>query len=225
MKRRRIGLLLAAAVCLLACRPASVALPASGAPVKRVLWIDLDEKTLRVYEKDRVTARYAIASGAPDTPSPVGVFRVNTRFSTEMSGFGTRFLGLSVPWGSYGIHGTNKPSSIGKNASHGCIRLSVRDAEALYRMVPYGTAVVVQGGPYGPLNWGLRTLREGDRGADVRELQLRLIQRRLLLGSADGVFGASTRRAVIAARKAFSLPPGDQADPLLQTKLGMILFE
>ena len=114
MKRRRIGLLLAAAVCLLACRPASIALPASGAPVKRVLWIDLDEKTLRVYEKDRVTARYAIASGAPDTPSPVGVFRVNTRFSTEMSGFGTRVLGLSVPWGSYGIHGTNKPSSIGK---------------------------------------------------------------------------------------------------------------
>lgn len=225
MKRIGIGLLLAAAVWLLLGRPASVALPASGAPVKRVLWIDLDEKALRVYEGGRATARYTIASGAPDTPSPIGVFSVNSRFSTELSGFGTRFLGLSVPWGSYGVHGTNKPASIGQNASHGCIRLTVRDAEALYAVIPYGTKVVVQGGPYGPLNWGLRTLKEGDRGADVRELQLRLIRGGFLRGGADGVFGSATRLAVIAARKAFSLSPGDQADPMLQTKLGMILFE
>ena len=226
MKRFLAGVMIAAAaLCALTARPGAGALPASAAPAKKLIWIDLDEKSLRLYEGGQVAARYPIASGAPDTPSPIGVFRVNSRFATEMSGFGTRFLGLNVSWGSYGIHGTNKPASIGQNASHGCIRLSVRDAESLYSTVPNGVKVVVQGGPYGPLGWGLRTLREGDRGADVRELQLRLIQRGFLYGGADGVFGAATKRAVTKARKALSLPSGDQADPLLQTRLGMILFE
>ena len=200
------------------------AVPAS-APSAKIIWIDLDQKQLRLYENGETIARYAIASGARDTPSPIGAFRVSSRFSTELSGFGTRFLGLDVPWGRYGIHGTNKPGSIGQNASHGCIRLSVRDAEALYRLCPNGTRVVVEGGPYGPLNWGLRLLKEGDRGADVKQLQLRLIQRGFLWGGADGVFGPATRQAVITARKALGLSSSDQADAQLQTLLGMILFD
>ena len=190
-----------------------------------LIWIDLDQKRLTVYENGAAAAAFPIASGARETPSPLGVFRVSSRFTTEMSGFGTRFLGLGVPWGSYGIHGTNRPESIGRNASHGCIRLSVKDAETLYAMIPGGAPVVLEGGPYGPLGWGLRTLREGDRGADVRQLQLRLIQGGYLSSSADGAFGSATRRAVMAARKALGLPPGDAADERLQTRLGMILFE
>ena len=198
---------------------------ASAAPPRLLIWVDLDAKTLTLYESGAAVKRYPIASGARDTPSPIGVFRVNSRFLPAMSGFGTRFLGLSVPWGSYGIHGTNKPESIGQNASHGCIRMRVSDMEALFPLIPNGTKVAVTGGPYGPLNWGWRTLKEGDRGADVRQLQLRLIQRGLLWGGADGVFGAATKKAVAAARKELNLSPGDQADPLLQERLGMILFE
>lgn len=196
----------------------------TGATVRSLLWIDLDAKTLTLYESGEAIRQYPIAAGASGTPSPIGVFRVNSRFMPDMSGFGTRFLGLSVPWGSYGIHGTNKPESIGQNASHGCIRMRVKDMEALFPIVSNGTKVVITGGPYGPLNWGWRTLKEGDRGADVRQLQLRLIQRGLLW-SADGVFGPSTRKAVIAARKELNLSPGDQADAALQKRLGMILFE
>lgn len=190
-----------------------------------LIWVELDAKRLTVYEGTQKTAVFPIASGARDTPSPIGTFRVVSRFIPDMSGFGTRFLGLNVPWGSYGIHGTNRPESIGQNASHGCIRLRVSDAEKLYAMAGNGAKVVVEGGPYGPLNWGLRTLREGDRGADVRELQRRLILGGYLWGGADGVFGPATRRAVIAARKALSLLPGDAADAALQTALGMVLFE
>ena len=120
---------------------------------------------------------------------------------------------------------TNRPESIGRNASHGCIRMRVKDMEALFPAVPNGTKVAISGGPYGPLGWGRRTLREGDRGADVRQLQLRLMQRGLLWGGADGVFGPATRKAVVAARKELNLSPGDQADPALQERLGMILFE
>ena len=189
-----------------------------------LVWIELDRKRLTVYENGAAAAVYPIASGTADTPSPVGVFRVTSRFATELSGFGTRFLGLNVPWGTYGIHGTNKPESIGRNASHGCIRLRVQDAEALYALLPGGVRVVIDGGPYGALTNGYRTLRDGDRGADVYQLQQRLIQRGFLYGWPDGVFGPNTQRAVNAAQRALSLPVGD-ASPAFQQKMGMIQFE
>jgi len=39
------------------------------------------------------------------------------------------------------IHGTNKPSSVGRYISSGCIRLYPRDIEELYHIVPKGTRV------------------------------------------------------------------------------------
>ena len=41
----------------------------------------------------------------------------------------------------YGIHGTNAPGSIGKAASHGCIRMRNRDVEELFAMVGVGVTV------------------------------------------------------------------------------------
>lgn len=49
------------------------------------------------------------------------------------------YLGSSI----YRIHGTNEPSSIGKAASSGCIRMLNADVEELYHHVRIGTAVVV----------------------------------------------------------------------------------
>jgi hypothetical protein len=43
----------------------------------------------------------------------------------------------------YGIHGTDVPSSIGRSASHGCIRVRNEDIEVLYTLVPVGTPVFV----------------------------------------------------------------------------------
>lgn len=43
----------------------------------------------------------------------------------------------------YGIHGTDVPSSIGRSASHGCIRVRNEDIEVLYQLVPVGTPVFV----------------------------------------------------------------------------------
>jgi lipoprotein-anchoring transpeptidase ErfK/SrfK len=54
---------------------------------------------------------------------------------------GTRWMGLSVP--GVGIHGTDEPSSIGWNASHGCIRMQVPDAEWLFTVVKIGTTVFI----------------------------------------------------------------------------------
>ena len=92
------------------------------------IWIDIPQKSLTLYEGTEVKKRYAVATGTGDTPSPIGTFQITSRFAGDLGGFGTRFLGLNVPWGQFGIHGTNKPGSIGSNASHGCIRMYVRDS-------------------------------------------------------------------------------------------------
>jgi lipoprotein-anchoring transpeptidase ErfK/SrfK len=54
---------------------------------------------------------------------------------------GTRWMGLSAP--GVGIHGTDEPGSIGWNASHGCIRMQVPDAEWLFSRVKVGTTVFI----------------------------------------------------------------------------------
>ncbi len=43
----------------------------------------------------------------------------------------------------YGLHGTDEPASIGRAASHGCVRLRNEDIEALFRIVPIGTVVYI----------------------------------------------------------------------------------
>lgn len=43
----------------------------------------------------------------------------------------------------YALHGTDKPESIGKSVSHGCVRLRNEDIETLYQLVPLGTVVYI----------------------------------------------------------------------------------
>lgn len=197
----------------------------AGVPQGKWILIELDKKRLTLYEGTAVIRRYPIASGTWETPSPIGSFIIDGRFKTEMSGFGTRFLSLNVPWGNYGIHGTNKPQSIGGNASHGCIRMYVKDAEELYASVPNGTKVYIEGGTYGLLGDGLRTLKMDDRGSHVQLLQQRLRQLGFYKGTADGIYGGATSKAVRAARKAYGLPDADIADEALYKKIGILLFE
>lgn len=186
--------------------------------------IDVESKTLTLFQGDKLAKQYTIATGAWDTPTPLGVFTINSRFSGEMCGFGTCFLGLNVPWGNYGIHGTNKPESIGSNASHGCIRMRVKDAEELYATVPNGTRVVIQCGPFGELGTSLRPLKEGDRSSMVCAVQRKLKALGFYYGWPDGIYGAATQQAVTAARKAMSLPPG-HVDWAFYQAIGLTLFE
>lgn len=187
--------------------------------------VDVEQKVLTLFCGREIAARYPIATGAWDTPTPLGVFRINRRFSGEMGGFGTCFLGLNVPWGDYGIHGTNRPESIGANASHGCIRMRVADAEALYARVPNGTVVVIECGAYGELGGSLRTLKNGDRSSMVRAVQRKLRALGFLHGTPDGIFGAATQRAVDEARHHFGLAANGLIDWALYQKLGLTLFE
>lgn len=190
-----------------------------------LIHVDVEQKRLTLFCGEETIRTYTVATGAWDTPTPVGVFTITHRFSGQMCGFGTCFLGLNVPWGNYGIHGTNKPESIGYNASHGCIRMNVTDAEELYRLVPNGTRVVIECGPWGELGGSLRTLKNGDRSAAVCAVQRKLRALGYYHGWPDGVFGEATQKAVDAARQAYQLPPNGLVDWALYQKLGLTPFE
>ncbi len=101
--------------------------------------VNISAKTLTVYQKGVPIYEFPIATGKPETPTPVGVFEVINKQLDPGGPYGTRWLGLSKR--GYGIHGTNDPSSIGTAASNGCIRMFNKDVEQLFDITNTGTVV------------------------------------------------------------------------------------
>lgn len=142
-------------------QPAAAQQPAPDAQVqaaarRRVIVVSLEDHKLALVEDGKVKKIYSVAVGKPSTPSPVGTFTIARRVMNPTyshdgrvvppgpnNPVGTRWMGLSIP--GYGIHGTNVPSSIGKAASHGCIRMARKDLEELYPMVQVGDTVELIG--------------------------------------------------------------------------------
>jgi lipoprotein-anchoring transpeptidase ErfK/SrfK len=124
--------------------------------VSRRIVVSIPDCKLAILQSGKVIKIYSTAVGAAGSPSPAGKYTIVTRL-TEPTWYGkgkivgpgkdnplgTRWLGLSVP--GYGIHGTNAPASIGRNASHGCIRMRNRDVEELFAMVSVGDEVELYG--------------------------------------------------------------------------------
>jgi len=123
---------------------------------KRVIIVSLEDRKLALVEDGQVKKVYTVAVGKASTPSPVGEFTIERRVANPTyshdgkvvpagphNPVGTRWMGLSIH--GYGIHGTNEPRSIGKAASHGCIRMARADLEDLYPMVQVGDAVELIG--------------------------------------------------------------------------------
>ncbi len=123
---------------------------------KRVIVVSLEDRKLALVEDGKVTKVYPVAVGKPSTPSPVGTFTIERRVANPVyqhdgktvqpgpgNPVGTRWMGLSVR--GYGIHGTNAPKSIGKAASHGCIRMAKPDLEELFALVQVGDTVELIG--------------------------------------------------------------------------------
>lgn len=122
----------------------------------RVVLVSLVDRKLAVIQDGVVIATFQVAVGTDVTPSPTGEFKVVNRVQNptyyhpgnvipagKNNPLGTRWLGLSEK--GYGIHGTNAPKSIGRAASHGCIRLRNRDMEKLFTLVKVGDTVKIRG--------------------------------------------------------------------------------
>jgi len=171
--------------------------------------IKVSQRILELHNDGQLYKQYRIAVGKSETPTPIGEWNVvwkdynwGTGFGTEWNvvwkdynwgtGFGTRWMGLNVPWGIYGIHGTNKPWSIGQFSSHGCIRMRNKDVEELFEWIPIGTSVRIEGRKMKVK----RTLKHQMSGSDVALLQMKLKELGYLNSRADGVFGTVTKQAI-----------------------------
>lgn len=108
-----------------------------------VLWIDVSvhKRQLKLYDASVLLKTYPIAVGKILTPSPTGNYIIINKELDPGGPFGALWMGLSKP--HYGIHGTNAPSSIGKEVSHGCIRMHNEDVLELSSMVPTSTNVYI----------------------------------------------------------------------------------
>ena len=118
----------------------------------RRLVVSIPDRKIVLIEEGQVVKTYPIAVGKQSTPSPNGSFHIASRVVKptwyqpgKMVGpgpanpLGTRWMGLGFK--GYGIHGTNMPNSIGKAASHGCIRMRNHDVEELFELVQVGDPV------------------------------------------------------------------------------------
>ncbi|HMV97545.1 MAG TPA: L,D-transpeptidase family protein [Anaerolineales bacterium] len=112
-------------------------------------WIDVDLSQQRVYAYagDTVVNSFVVSTGTWQTPTVTGKYKVWVKLrSAAMSGPG--YYLPDVPYimyfyGSYGLHGTYWHNNFGTPMSHGCVNLTIPDAEWLYNFSSVGTVVNV----------------------------------------------------------------------------------
>lgn len=190
---------------------------------KVTIVIDVAKRNLTVYEKDVVIRTYPVAVGKEETPTPLGEWKVVQKSLNWGNGFGTRWLGLNVPWGIFGIHGTDKPYSIGTYASHGCIRMFNRDVEKLYPIIPMGATVrIVKNGRIVPDEFKTVPMKKGSYGQKVVYVQSRLKDIGVVFDSADGRYGAMTEFAVKYFQAWHALPITGEMDEATYRAMGLL---
>ena len=136
-------------------------------PAARVV-VDRSDAAVRLLDaKEHVLAQFPASMGSEHDPLPIGdwkirgvtrdpVFHYNPALfwdADPLKSKTTVAAGPNNPVGAvwidlskehYGLHGTPEPSSVGKNQSHGCIRLTNWDALAVASAVKAGTPVTLQ---------------------------------------------------------------------------------
>ena len=124
------------------------------------LEIDLSERIVYLYQEGELTESYPVAVGKPGWETPLGEYHVmsmlqNPGWTHPLTGevippgpdnpLGERWIAFWTDGNNYiGFHGTPNRESIGRAASHGCVRMFNEDVRELYEMVQPGTTVVVR---------------------------------------------------------------------------------
>ncbi len=123
--------------------------PASTSGSGGTPWFDVDlsDQRMYAYEGDTLVRTFVVSTGTWQTPTVTGRFKVWVKLrSAPMSGPG--YYLPDVPYimyfyGDYGIHGTYWHNNFGVPMSHGCVNLSIPDAEWAYNFASVGTVVNV----------------------------------------------------------------------------------
>ncbi len=118
--------------------------------------VDKSQNILMLYADGDLIRTYKISTGK-NNATPEGEFEITTKLKNPVffkngkriapgnpeNILGTRWMGFSYGNGSYGIHGTTSPETIGTQETNGCVRMRNKDVEELYMIVPKGTKVKI----------------------------------------------------------------------------------
>ena len=139
----------------------------------RIIKIDTREKILCVFDGEKMLASLPITPGSGHLATPPGTWRIlgitqlpTFRWDKSVLEYGVRsgdfyelpigpnnpvgvmWIGLNRP--GIGIHGTNSPQTIGRSASHGCMRTANWDVVRLSKLITKGMTVIIEGPPPEP---------------------------------------------------------------------------
>ncbi|MEW6403181.1 MAG: L,D-transpeptidase family protein [Chloroflexota bacterium] len=114
-----------------------------------VHWIDVNLSQQRVYAYagDTLVNSFIVSTGTWQTPTVTGKYKIWIKLlATDMAGPG--YYLPDVPYTmyfykGYALHGTYWHNNFGTPMSHGCVNLSIPDAEWLYNFSAVGTVVNV----------------------------------------------------------------------------------
>ena len=131
-------------------------LVAAPAQAQKKILINSASRLMLFYDGDTKLAVYHLGLGKVSTPTPTGYYKIKSKEikppwidpddpefevpSGPDNPLGYRWMEIQ---GNYGIHGTNRPESIGGYVSNGCIRMNERDVEELFDAVEVGTPVEI----------------------------------------------------------------------------------
>jgi hypothetical protein len=122
------------------------------------LHVFLDRRLLAVFVGDWFVKEFSVGVGRPDKPTPTGSFAIGEKSrnppwwgpngyvpaldeKNELGSVWIPFGGPTLPMGAgFGIHGTNKPSTVGTACSNGCVRLHNEQAKELFWWVRRASA-------------------------------------------------------------------------------------
>jgi lipoprotein-anchoring transpeptidase ErfK/SrfK len=124
--------------------------------VQRQAVIDLNARVLHVLDGDELIFETIIGVGSPSSPTPVGMYFVTdaVRITNPNGPWGPYAFGLSARSdtvtefnggdGIIGIHGTNRPNSIGEAQSLGCVRIPNDVMLELAELLSVGSPVTIK---------------------------------------------------------------------------------
>jgi lipoprotein-anchoring transpeptidase ErfK/SrfK len=138
----------------------------SAGPRNVSIKVDTKTNRLGVFEAEKLIAAYPVTIGSAHNMSPIGEWKVRGisklptfRYDKEMLEHGERsgnfhmlppgprnpvgVMWIALNKKGIGIHGTNDPGSIGRAASHGCIRLANWDVVRLATKIKTGDKVSI----------------------------------------------------------------------------------
>lgn len=149
-------------------KPAWFRISVPGRPNGRVGWVRAREvsigpvpwqvlvyrgsKVIQLWKGGRLVYQSTVAVGAPGMETPLGLYYVTVRFRPVQEtflgsyAFETSAYSKLSEWpggGVVGLHGTTQPWLLGREVSHGCIRVSNETADFLRDRIPLGTPIRV----------------------------------------------------------------------------------